>query len=325
MENAAYYAVSCLPRSSTPARSMMLLRFLYPACALLATAHAEQKPPCFLPVKGAEKLHPSPIVEASGLAISSVNPSFMWLVNDSGGAPDIYLTHTDGTYRGKVTVKGTTNIDWEDLASFSLDGKNYLLVADTGDNSSRRDSCTLYILREPTIPEPAKNLATTVIPAWQIQFRYEDGPRDCEAVGVDAKAGKIILISKRTHPPQIYELPLHPSKKHSIQTARKIGQMTVNCPILSLIPFRDQPVGLAINADHSLAAVVTYYSIFLFPRQPTESWAVALSHPPTILPPHSLGQAESVAFSKDGKTLYTVAEGNESLIKRYEKKPVLSN
>ncbi|MES2440670.1 MAG: hypothetical protein V4584_16510, partial [Verrucomicrobiota bacterium] len=63
----------------------------------------------------------------------------------------------------------------------------------------------------------------------------------------------------------------------------------------------------------------TYYGVFLFPRQPKESWADAFSRQPTVLPPHSLGQAESVAFSKDGKTIYAVAEGRESTIKRYQK------
>jgi hypothetical protein len=298
----------------------MPTRHFYLTFGLLATACADQRPPSFLLVEGAQKLHPSLIVEASGLAISSADSDFMWLVNDSGGAPDIYLTSTAGTYRGKVTVKGVKNIDWEDLASFSLDGENYLLVADTGDNSSQRDSCTLHILREPSLPAPGKTLDAAALPAWQIQFRYEDGGRDCEAVAVDAKAGKILLISKRTQPPQIYELPLRAPRKHGIQTARNIGTTTVTCPVFSLIPFRDQPVGLAITADYSLAAVVTYYSIFLFPRLPTESWAVAFSHPPLILPPHSLGQAESIAFSKDGKTLYTVAEGPKSPIKRYQKK-----
>lgn len=289
------------------------------ALALAAAAQADQKNLDFLPVEPVRKLQPSPISEASGLAISSANSGFMWLVNDSGSTPEIHLTTTDGTYRGKATVNGATNIDWEDLASFSLEGENYLLVADTGDNHARRDTSALYILHEPTIPEFGKNLAATVLPAWQIRFRYEDGPRDCEAVAVDAKAGKIILISKRTHPPQVYELPLHAPGKQGIQTARKVGQMTVNCPTFSLIPFCDQPVGLTFTTDHSLAAVVTYYSIFLFPRRPSESWAVALSHVPTILPPHSLGQAESVAFTKDGKTLFIVAEGNESPIKRYQK------
>ena len=295
------------------------MHVLWITAVLLAAAVAAPKATVFFPVAERPKLQSPAVNEASGLAISSVNPDFMWIINDSGGTPEIHLAGTDGTDRGKVTLADTRNIDWEDLASFTLDGENYLLVADTGDNGSKRESCTLHILREPTLPAVGQKLAATVVAAWQIQFCYEGGPRDCEAVAVDAEAGKIILISKRTHPPQIYELPLRPSKKHSIQTARKIGQTTVKCPVFSLIPFHDQPVGLDFTPDRSLAAVVTYYSIFLFPRQPTESWAVAFSHPPTILPPHSLGQAESVAFSKDGNTLYTVAEGNESPIKHYQK------
>ncbi|MES2438501.1 MAG: hypothetical protein V4584_05525, partial [Verrucomicrobiota bacterium] len=251
----------------------MIARFLCAAVALLATTHADQKPTDFLPVAEKQKLQPSPINEASGLAISSADPGFMWIVNDSGGAPDVYLTGTDGTYRGKVTLKDTKNIDWEDLASFTLDGKNYLLVADSGDNNSKRDSCTLHILREPAIPESGKNLDATVLPSWQIQFRYEDGPRDCESVAVDAQAGKIILISKRTNPPEVYELPLRAPAKRGIQTALKIGPTAVKCPTVSFIPFHDQPVGLDITADNSLAAVVTYYGVFLFPRQPKESWA----------------------------------------------------
>lgn len=303
----------------TPHTTARIFQICALALALSATAIADPKTLDFRPVEPAEKLKPSAISEASGLTISTMNPNFMWLINDSGGTPDIHLTTTDGHYRGKVTIKGSSNIDWEDLASFSVAGENYLLIADTGDNQAKRETCTLYIVREPAIPEAGKNLVTRILPAWQVRFRYEDGPRDCEAVAVDAKAGKIILISKRTIPPQVYELPLHPLGKPPIQTARKIGQISVNCPTFSLIPFRDQPVGLAFTTDHSLAAVVTYYSIFLFPRRASESWAVALSRTPSILPPHSLGQAESVTFSKDGNNLYTIAEGRESPIRRYQK------
>lgn len=297
----------------------MKIRCPLVALALIAAAHAEEKITDFTLSKDKHKLRTPAITEASGLAISSADPGSMWIVNDSGGTPDVHLTSTDGTYRGKVTLKDTKNIDWEDLASFTLDGKSYLLVADTGDNSSKRDSCIIYVLREPAIPEAGKNLDSTVVPVWQIRFRYEDGPRDCESVAVDTKAGKIILISKRTNPPMVYELPLHPPEKAEFLTARKIGQTSVKCPTLTLIPFHDQPTGLDITTDNSLAAVITYYGVFLFPRQPKESWADAFSHTPTVLPPHSLGQAESIAFSKDGRTLFAVAEGKESPIRRYLK------
>ncbi|HEX7261213.1 MAG TPA: hypothetical protein VF258_05305 [Luteolibacter sp.] len=291
------------------------MRALWIPAVLITVAGAE--PLDFTRVPDAAKLRAPAVTEASGLAISSADPHFMWIINDSGGTPDIHLAETDGTSRGKTTLKGVDNIDWEDLASFSLHGKNYLLVADTGDNASKRQSCLLHILQEPTLPAAGKNLAATAVPAWQIQFQYADGPRDCEAVAVDAKAGKIILITKRTNPPQVYELPLLPSGKTILQTAQRIGQTEVRSPANSLIPFRNQPTGLDISADRSLAAVVTYYGVFLFPRQPNESWAEALAKPPAILKPHLLPQAESVTFSKDGKHIFLTSEGTNSSIRIY--------
>ena len=276
----------------------------------------------FLPLAARPKLQSPAVNEASGLAISSANPNFMWIVNDSGGTPDIHLAGTDGTDHGKVILADTRNIDWEDLASFTLDGQNYLLVADTGDNGSKRESCTLHILREPTLPAVGQKLAATVTVAWQIHFCYEGGPRDCEAVAVDAKAGKIILISKRNEPPEVYQLPLRPPANSGILTATRLGPTAVRSPLNALIPFQNQPTGLAITADHSLAAVVTYYSIFLFPRRPEESWADAFAKPPTALQPHLLGQAESVTFSKDGKSLYSLSEGRSSPIARYQLQPI---
>ena len=88
-----------------------------------------------------------------------------------------------------------------------------LLAAAAGDNSSKRESCTLHILHEPALPVAGVKLAATVTAAWQIQFCYEGGPRDCEAVAVDTKAGQILLISKRTEPPEVYQLPLRPAAR----------------------------------------------------------------------------------------------------------------
>lgn len=297
----------------------MKIRHSVAVFVLFATAHAEEKVPDFQLQENKHKLEPSPITEASGLAISSANPGFMWVINDSGGTPDVHLATIDGSYRGKVTLKDTKNTDWEDLDSFTLDGKNYLLVADTGDNDSKRKNRTLHILREPAIPADGKSLDLTVTPSWTIKFQYEDGPRDCESVGVDAKAGKIILISKRTKPPEVYELPLRPPEKAGTLIAKKLGPTSVKCPVATFLPYQDQPCGLDIAADNSFAAVVTYYGIFLFPRQPKESWADAFARQPTALAPHHLGQAESVAISKDGKTIYSVAEGKTSPIRIYQR------
>jgi hypothetical protein len=272
----------------------------------------------FVPVAEREKIQSLAITEASGLAVSPTNPDLMWVINDSGGTTDLLLLGTDGMDRGKVVLKGVKNVDWEDLASFTLDGKSYLLVADTGDNNAKRETRAFHILREPALPAAGKNLDATALPAWQIQFRYEGGPRDCESVAVDPKAGKILFISKRTDPPEVYELPLRAPAKKGILTARQIGSTSVKSPSGDLFAFSNQPTGLDISADGSLAAVVTYYGVFLFARAPAESWAEAFSKKPAALPPHRLGQAESVAFSKDGKTIFAVSEGRASPIARYQ-------
>ena len=257
------------------------------------------------------------IKEASGLAVSSRDDHFLWTLNDSGGTPEIHLVGIDGADRGKVKLTNAKNTDWEDIASFKLDGQPWLLIADTGDNNAKRKSVTLHLLREPKLPADGDKLDGAVAADWHIDFTYEGGPRDCEAVAVDPVGKKVILITKRTKPPEVYELPLGKPEKKGVITLKKAGRTDVASP--DGIAFFDRPVGLDITADDSLAAVVTYRSVFLFPRKPDETWADAFSHKPEMLTPHGLPQAESVAFSKDGKSIYVISEGKNSLIKVYQR------
>ena len=255
--------------------------------------------------------------ETSGLAATVRGGDGLWLVNDSGGEPMLYLAGPDGADRGKVKVEAANNVDWEDLAGFSWQGKPYLLVADVGDNEGRRASCTLYIVPEPAPPPAGGVLNGVVKPAWTIEFRYPDGPRDCEAVAVDAARGKVILLSKRTIPPAVYELPLAPGKA-GVVVAKKIGQTDVTPPPGGLPhPYGAQPTGLDLSADGTLAAVVTYVGVFVFPRNRQESWAEAFARKPVLLPRHGLWHAESIAFSRDGKKLFVASEGARSPIVTY--------
>ena len=219
-------------------------------------------------------------------------------------------------------ISGVANIDWEDLASFSLDGKSYLLVADTGDNSGSRPSYHFYIIREPNLPAAGKRLEKATDVAWKIDFQYEGGPRDCEAVAVDEGTGKIIFLSKRTKRPEVYELPLRAPKKTGIQVAKPIGRLETKAPRMVIAPYHSQPTGLDLSADGSLAAVVTYYGVFLFPRQPQESWTDAFARDAVKLGPHHLRQAESVAFSRDVASIFVVSEGLRSPIVKFLKTPV---
>ncbi|WP_193212577.1 hypothetical protein [Luteolibacter marinus] len=293
-----------------------------PACrfiALIAIAsingHAADPEAGFVRDAAKVRLQSPFIAEASGVAASVSRKDMLWFINDSGGTAEIHAAGSDGTSRGKTLIQGARNLDWEDLASFKLGGKPYLLIADTGDNTNKRPDATLYV-----VPEPSPG-ALSVAPAWTLRFRYEDGPRDCESVAVDEKAAKVILISKRTRPPVLYELPLRPPSS-DVQIARKIGTIARPLPKgRSLNPFGRQPTGFDISPDGSLAAVVTYCGAFLFPRKPGESWDTAFSRDPVLLPGHNLSQAEAIAFDRDATALHVVSEGARPPLVTYRKSP----
>src|SRR3954464_7281661 len=61
--------------------------------------------------------------EASGLAPSHRMPGVLWTHNDSGGDPVLFAVNSDGSLRGRLRVDGVSNLDWEDIASFELDGR----------------------------------------------------------------------------------------------------------------------------------------------------------------------------------------------------------
>jgi len=275
----------------------------------------------FLLAKDRPQIQSPSIKEASGLAASPQNPRFLWAINDSGSPADLHLFNTDGTERGHVKIANANHIDWEDLASFTLDGKSWLLIADTGDNRAARKSVTLHVIAEPKLPTDGQNLAASTTASWRIDFTYDGGPRDCESVAVDPIRKKIILVSKRTKPPEVYELPLRPPTKPGTIVAKKIGNLLTESPVKNLIPFSNQPVGIDISADASFAAIATYYGVFLFPRAPMESWTTAFARKPKPLAPHGLAQAESLAISKDGQSIFVVSEGKKSPIVRYHTAP----
>ncbi|MFA6286684.1 MAG: hypothetical protein WC661_04800 [Opitutaceae bacterium] len=267
---------------------------------------------------------PAGINETSGLAASRRDPRLFWAHNDSGGQPVLYGIEPNGLRRGDLRLAGVRNIDWEDVASFELDGKAWLLVADTGDNGGKRRNGALYVIAEPDPAQLAPFEELGVPVAWKIPVSYPDGPRDCEAVAVDAKAGLVYLLSKRTHPPVLYTLPLRPSA--NTPAAIPVAQLRdfpKATSMQNLVPlpsgkFREQPTGMAFSPDGSAAVVVTYGDVCLFPRKPGETWTAALSRKPRVLSPHGLTQAEAVAFAADSRTIYVTSEGAGATIMRYK-------
>lgn len=293
----------------------MTIRIIAAALPMLSTAWAA---PAFTLEPEPPALQSTRVTEASGMTFSRRDPEKLWILNDSGCSAELHLTGTDGADHGYIAIQGVTNVDWEDLASFEADGKAWLIIADTGDNDAKRPHRSLLIIEEPRLPAPGAKLEGKAAVAREIRFQYEGGPRDCESVAVDLGQRRILLVSKRTQPPELHELPLDPDpSRPALLTTRRIGTLRTDAPGGGLVPIRNQPTGLDISADQSLAAIVTYYGVFLFPKKPEESWEQAFARKPTALAPHLTAQAESIAISRDGRSIQIVSEGKNPPLVRY--------
>lgn len=250
------------------------------------------------------------LVEISGLAASRVHPDVLWAINDGGNPARLYALDRRGRILARYQVEGARNRDWEDLAGFELDGRHYLLVADTGDNGGRRNEFQLHVFEEPATLEDA-----TLAPAWTLRARWPDGPRDCEAVAVDAAAGQVLLVSKKRNPPDLFALPLHAGGSR-VAEARRIGRLA-GVPAASAEMQRNDPqlarlfpqvTSADLSPDRTVLAVLTYGSVLFYRRGSGESWADAVARPPEAHDVPLIPQAEAIAWSSGGGGLYATGE-----------------
>ncbi|MFD1299521.1 hypothetical protein ACFQ4Q_23120, partial [Lysobacter gummosus] len=248
--------------------------------------------------------------EISGLAASHRHADVLWMHDDGGNPERLFAVNTRGDRLATLRIEGVTKTDWEDIAAFDLDGRHYLLIADTGDNGGLRRTLQLHIVEEPEKIENAR-----LKPAWSIAFRWPDGARDCEAVAVDIARRQVLLISKKRQPPELFSLPLMPAG-NALQTATKLGELA-GIPQPNAQLKRDNPMrarlqgqitAADISPDGSTLAVMTYRYLLLYPRQPRQSWAQAVAGTPRVRDLPWLPQAEALGWAADGRSLYATGE-----------------
>jgi hypothetical protein len=259
--------------------------------------------------------------EISGLAASRAHPGHYWAINDSGNSAELQLMDERGRHRASVPVTGAANVDWEDLSSFELDGRHYLLIADTGDNGGIRQDLVLHVLEEPS------DLSRPVAVAWSLPFRWPDGPRDCEAAAVDPARGEVLLISKKRVPPELFRVPLRPGEGQAV--AEHLGNLPGieqpdagdlrRSPIYGR--YRAQVTGAALSPNGRVLAVLNYRSVHFLVRPNDGDWTPALRDKPSHLTLPWMPQAEAIAFSPDGLSLTIGSEQLPSPFLRYRVEP----
>ena len=271
------------------------------------------------------------ISEASGVAVSRTTKDAVWMHNDSGDVPRLFLVGLNGTTLGIVNVKGVTAMDWEDMCSFELDGESWLLVGDIGDNGrvrgvtpspgerggisppvrngsgrvrSSTPPCQLLLLKEPTLKLTSQadpNFESTVDVFRTVEFQFPDGPHDCESLAVDTVSRTILLVTK-TSPfnSALYSLPLTLTKGKESLKAERIASLGVAFA-----------TAMDISSDGRRLAIVNMFSGVMLTREDPkkESWAEAGSKPVTVLTLPIRKQGESVCFTADGNSLLLNSEG----------------
>ena len=255
--------------------------------------------PVGIPYKRLAYLHNQQVNESSGLACSRRTPGHFWTHNDSGDEPRLFAFDRDGNDQGEFAIKGAKANDWEDMASFVLDGRACLLIADVGDNLFRAGGYTLYLVEEPErLNRPGGNQQLILLQTSH--FRYADGPQDCEAIAFDPTEKLCFLVAKTTKKQSnIYRLqwPLTSNSFESPVVAEKIA--TVNYPLVT---------AMDITSDGRRAVLLTYGLAYEISRKPKETWNAAFARPgrPLIMPFRR--QGETICYGTNGRKLFLTSE-----------------
>ncbi len=136
------------------------------------------------------------IDESSGIACSRRNKDVLWTHNDSGAEPVIYAFNLKGEDVATVRLNIPRVEDCEDIATFTLDGKPYVLLADTGDNARSRRGYALYLIEEPELPSDKKGAVVRVEAVRRIEFTFDGGSEDGEGVAVDAQSRTVYIATR---------------------------------------------------------------------------------------------------------------------------------
>ncbi len=249
--------------------------------------------------------------ELSGLAASINNPALLWTQNDSGNGAEIFLIDLELNLKQTYVLKGIRNRDWEDIAvgPGPDSTKNYIYIAEIGDNDASYKLKYIYRFEEPVWHSPEKKIKITAFDT--ITFQLPDGRKDMETLLIDPKTKDLILISKREKPVYIYQIKYPYSIRETI-TASKVGPLQ-----LTQITAGD------VSPDGSEVLLRNYKHLYYWHNTTDERVVDFLKVAPREIPYEQEPQGESIAWARDNSGFYTISEkvsGKKSFLYFYERK-----
>lgn len=240
------------------------------------------------------------LTESSGLAFSTRSDDLLYSHNDSGDSSRLFAFDRRGAFEFEFEIEKAKAKDWEDMCSFEHDGKNWLAVGDIGDNEFKRDTVSIYVVKEPKEKEGDKKRKSEV--AYELKVTYPQGPVNSEALAYDPIRHSFLLLTKENLNCTLYEVAIPTDAEDEVRVeAKKIGQ--------HLIPL---VTGAAISRDGQSLAICTYGPCCVINRNlssPNKPWDLApaeLAKKYIQVPPRR--QGEAICFSPDGKHVWLTSE-----------------
>lgn len=258
------------------------------------------------------------LTEISGIAVSRRNDNVIWAHNDSGDAARIYALKTDGTHLGTFILGGARAVDFEDIAVGPGPEADisYIYVADTGNNDLDRETLTIYRVPEPALRMDDPPFARSLDGVKALPVRFPGQPHECETLMVDPLTSDLYLVSrdrdsKRGGYSAVFRYP-PPQAPDTTKTLELVARF----PAPVEIKGGDiSPDGKTILLRaHSMRRPV-HALRWMWDR--SKPLAQVFASPPAKVPVRFEPQGEAVSFSADGRSFFTISEGDHPPIYRY--------
>lgn len=254
-------------------------------------------------------LSDSRIDESSGIAASQASKSDYYTHNDSGDGPRFFRFDATGV-KAVYTLQGINAIDWEDMATASIDGGKWVYLGDIGDNLRIRSQVFVHRVAE---PKALGNQTLTNFETYTIT--YPSGAVNAECLMVRPGTGDLYIVSKvDTGLSKVFKVP-KPAGTGSY-TAQLIATLQIDTTPKGSSSTSSQRLvtGGAISPDGKWVVLRTLQGALEF-RVPAnfDQWPTVA---PNRVPVASETQGESITYDLAGQNLLTTSEGSPCPVSR---------
>lgn len=235
---------------------------------------------------------PAELGELSGLATSARHPGVFWAHNDSDNAFRASAIDGTGKILATLTLTGATPHDLEDISVGPCEPRPEappcIYLADTGDNFERRDQVRVYRLPEP------EQLVDATLPVETLAFTYPDGPHNAESLVIDARSGRLAVITKTPDSlGGVYALDgLRPN-----ETVKAVKLGTLHAPQ----DVDRLTTGADLHPSGERLLLRTYTRVWEVRRPKAQRLEELIAGQVAEVPAASQAQSEAIAFLKDGR------------------------